>query len=114
MNEDSPHVAKVGDLNLPPKTTAAQDAVGIGQRKINVVWEYTQTFIAGSVVTVILFVAARIVISAIGPEATEKQASFANSAFIFLTGIANLVIGFYFGRTNHTRIGGVGEKEGHR
>lgn len=36
-------------------------------------------------------------------------------AFVFLYGIANLVIGFYFGRTNHQRVGGPGgDKAGSR
>jgi hypothetical protein len=33
------------------------------------------------------------------------------AGMLFLTGIANLVIGFYFGRTNHERVGGVGHGE---
>jgi hypothetical protein len=30
------------------------------------------------------------------------------AAIVFLFGVANLVTGFYFGRTNHQRSGGVG------
>jgi cobalamin synthase len=30
------------------------------------------------------------------------------AAVVFLFGVANLVTGFYFGRTNHQRSGGVG------
>ncbi len=71
-----------------------------GQRRINVVWEYTQAFIAGMVVTTVLFVAAWT--SMRGGEAQKL------AAFVFLTGVANLVIGFYFGRTNHQRVGGIG------
>lgn len=112
MNEPLPKPqAQVGDLNTAPETTAAQDLVQAGQRRINLVWEFTQTFIAGAVVTTILYVAAKMVLAAIGHDATEKQVAFANLAFVFLTGVANLVIGFYFGRTNHQRIGGVSQQQ---
>ena len=39
-----------------------------------------------------------------GSDATAQKVA----AFVFLTGVANLVIGFYFGRTNHQRTGGIG------
>lgn len=79
-----------------------------GQRRINLLWEVTQALIAGGVVTTILYVSAKMVLAALGGPATEKQVAFANLAFVFLTGVANLVIGFYFGRTNHARTGGIG------
>ena len=71
-----------------------------GQRRINLIWEYTQAFIAGMVVTTVLLVSAWQSIK--GAEALKI------AAYGFLIGVANLVIGFYFGRTNHQRVGGIG------
>lgn len=59
------------------------------QRRLNMIWEYTQAAIAVSVVAANLMFA--FVVSAGGSRLLE-------SAFF-------LVIGFYFGRTNHARIG---------
>lgn len=73
-----------------------------GQRAINRIWEYTQSFIAISVTIVTLAVSAMIVIRR-HPE-TEPTAISLLSNSLFL------VIGFYFGRTNHTRQGGIGIK----
>jgi hypothetical protein len=78
-----------------------------GQRRINVIWEYTQAFIAATVVTTVLAVSAVLSVKGDGGERV--------AAFVFMTGVANLVIGFYFGRTNHQRVGGIGggrESEG--
>lgn len=36
------------------------------------------------------------------------------AAVVFLFGVANLVTGFYFGRTNHQRTGGIGPNSGTR
>ncbi len=85
------------------KSAGSRDEVALrsaGQRRINVIWEYTQAFIAGMVVTTVLLVSAYQTIS--GAEAIKI------AAFGFLIGVANLVIGFYFGRTNHQRVGGIG------
>ena len=74
-----------------------------GQRRVNLLWEYTQAGIAGLVTTTVLLCTGYLVIA--GVE-TMKTAAFG-----FLVGIANLVIGFYFGRTNHQRTGGIGANE---
>lgn len=69
------------------------------QRRVNLMWEVTQAVIAVSVCEAVLYVA---VINALNDPA--------GAAFVLLAGLANLVIGFYFGRTNHTRTGGTGER----
>jgi len=84
--------------------TAQQDETTLhtaGQRRINSVWEYTQALIAGAVVTTGLYVSARLALLALSrdPSAT----GIAAGAFVFLTSSFSLVVGFYFGRTNHTR-----------
>ncbi len=72
-----------------------------GQRKVNLVWEYTQTAIALLVVTATMGVAIYVTVAG----KSEGQIPMVISGAFFL------VTGFYFGRTNHARIGGVGAKE---
>ncbi len=86
------------------------DRVSHGQRRINLLWERTQAIIALSVVEVSLAVGAVMILrdagGLTGPGTTAGSPG--SLAFVFLASVANLVIGFYFGRTNHQRIGGVG------
>jgi hypothetical protein len=85
---------------LPPKTTAQEDLIHAGQRKVNLVWEYTQAFVAGFVVASNMIVA---VAQGLGfAREVQFPSILANSLF--------LVVGFYFSRTNHAAIGGVGAK----
>lgn len=65
------------------------------QRRISGIWERTQQIIALAVVFSGLIVAAVIALRSDNP-----------AAFVFLSSVCNLVIGFYFGRTNHQRVGG--------
>lgn len=87
--------------SIPPTTTVQQDLTTAGQRKINVVWEYTQSFVAIIVVLANMTVGVRQGLAASG-EKMEFPGVLSSSLF--------LVIGFYFSRTNHAAIGGVGEK----
>ena len=73
-----------------------------GQRRVNLIWEVTQSVIALSVTITTLIASARL---AIGDQAGD-------AAFLLLSNAFFLVIGFYFGRTNHTRTGGVAPWEG--
>lgn len=117
MADDSPapsqtaKPAQVGDLNIAPKTTAEQDTSTRGQRRVNLIWETMQALIAGSVVGCALFVSGRLALMVIIPEATKEQAATASTAFMLISNMVSLIIGFYFGRTNHTRSGGVGAGE---
>lgn len=65
-------------------------------QKINMVWEYTQAYVAVLVITSVLGSSVYIAI-------TTAEDSKRNVALSFMIGLANLVAGFYFGRTNHTR-----------
>jgi hypothetical protein len=74
-----------------------------GQRAINLLWETTQMRVAlsftwGSLV-------AAIGLGVFGKWLGSPDLQLA--AVVFLFGVANLVTGFYFGRTNHARTGGV-------
>jgi hypothetical protein len=71
-----------------------------GQRRVNILWEITQALIAVSVSATTLFVAATLAI---------RQDLM--GAFLLLSNAFFLVVGFYFGRTNHQKSGGVGGNE---
>lgn len=98
MNDDStkPAAAKVGDKNIAPNTTAAEDLMTVGQRRINLIWESTQAFVAVSVTVATLYVSARLALTG-GTDAP----------FILLSNTFFLVIGTYISRSNHNKIGGV-------
>jgi len=68
-----------------------------GQRRINVIWEITQAAIAIMVTSTTLYVSAALSLAGEG-----------TAAFLLISNAFFLVIGFYFGRTNHARTGGVG------
>ena len=72
-----------------------------GQRRINIIWEMTQSLIAIAVVITFLYVTTKMII----------KSDMNDIAFIVLSNIVALVIGFYFGRTNHAKIGGVGPNQ---
>jgi len=78
--------------SLPPSTTVQEDMSTAGQRRINMVWEFTQAVIALTVTIALVYVS----INKIDSEEL-KNAFF-------------LIIGFYFSRTNHAAIGGIGKK----
>jgi cobalamin synthase len=103
--EDTPHPS------LPPTTTAQQDLTKAGQRQINLIWENTQMRVALSVIWTALLVAA--ILATMGKFLGSPDLQLAAVVFVF--GVANLVTGFYFGRTNHQRSGGIdGDKAGDR
>lgn len=78
--------------NVSPTTTAEQNLRTASQRKINFVWEYTQAAIA------LLIVVANVVyVFVILFVPNPPMAAILTNAFF-------LVVGFYFGRTNHARL----------
>lgn len=74
------------------------------QRLINLVWETTQRQVALAVIGGALMVAGSLAVFGRWLGSADLQLA----AVVFLFGVANLVTGFYFGRTNHARVGGVG------
>jgi cobalamin synthase len=86
-------------------TTANIDAQILktaGQRRINIVWEVTQAIIALGVIGVTLYV------NAVTAIFITKFIEIQSSALMQLNVMAAIITGFYFGRTNHQRVGGVG------
>lgn len=87
----------VHPASLPSTTTLQQDLTFAGQRKVNLIWEYTQSGIA---ITVVFFT----MIAGVYAMIYSKDIpSIISVAF-------GMVTGFYFSRTNHAAIGGVGKK----
>jgi hypothetical protein len=81
------------------------------QQRISGIWETTQRFIAVAVVADALFVVSVLVLTPtllglMGRVADDAGKTAAVGGLLFLTAVSNLVIGFYFGRTNHQRVGG--------
>lgn len=84
--------SRVDSSSIPPRTTFQEDLTVAGQRRINLIWEITQAMIAVSITFAIIY-------SSINTIDT-----------VVLTNAFFLIIGFYFSRTNHAQIGGIGEK----
>ena len=86
-------------LPRSPTTTLQQDITTESQRKVNLIWEFTQATVA------IMVVAANI--------AVWLRTSFSKSTVPIPEGLSNalfLIVGFYFSRTDHAAIGGIGPK----
>jgi cobalamin synthase len=82
-----------------------------GQRQVNMIWENTQMRVALSVIWASLTVSGLLAVFGKWLGTVDMQLA----AVVFLFGVANLVTGFYFGRTNHQRTGGIGgDTAGHR
>jgi hypothetical protein len=75
---------------MPVDTTTEESRYTASQRRINLIWETTQAIIAVAVVAANVWAA----------FALPAQNGLLANAFF-------LVIGFYFGRTNHARAGGM-------
>lgn len=75
------------------KEAAALTAAG--QRRINLIWEYTQSIIAVTITFARIY-------AALWPPLGAGSEALSNAFF--------LIVGFYFSRTNHAAIGGVGAK----
>jgi len=90
-------------MSLAPTTTSEQDLRTAGQRSINLLWETTQRNIALFIISITSLIAAFIVVRGMMVESTSDGLVVA--AFTLLSSLCSLVVGFYFGRTNHARIG---------
>lgn len=96
--------------SLAPATTLEDDIRTAGQRIINLIWETTQRNIAYVVISVALFadvltvmVGSYAILNDIVPSAVIV--AIGTGALMQLNTMAGIVLGFYFGRTNHARVG---------
>jgi hypothetical protein len=78
--------------SLAPDTTLQQDITTAGQRRVNLIWEYTQAGIAIGITAAIIFC-----------SITKIDSQEIRNAWF-------LIVGFYFSRTNHAQIGSIGQK----
>jgi len=85
------------DPSVPANTTFQQDLTFAGQRQINLIWERTQSGIAVCVVVVTMIASVLAMI---------RDVMIPNLIAVAF----GTVIGFYFSRTNHAAIGGVGRR----
>lgn len=84
------HIVNKGEgKTLAPKTTEQDDLVTSGQRRVNLIWEFTQAIIAISITWAIVY------------------CSINNLEKDVLTNAFFLIVSMYFVRTNHKLIGGV-------
>lgn len=99
-------------LTLPPTTTEQEDIVSAGQRTINLIWETTQSKIALRVIAadLIICIALPVAVLVLRIDITVNQLAVITLCVQPLSLITGIVIGFYFSRTNHSAIGGVGKK----
>lgn len=92
-----------GNVVASPTKTQEDERVSAGQRTVNLIWESTQMKIALSVIWASLIVSGALAVTGKLLGTPDIQLA----AVVFLFGVANLVTGFYFGRTNHTKVGGI-------
>lgn len=76
--------------SVPPTTTAEEDLKTLGQRRVNILWECTQAAVAIGMIVLKTYMVVR--------HLEDKTVDAA-----LMT-----ILGMYFQRTNHTRVGGVG------
>jgi hypothetical protein len=74
-----------------------------GQRRVNLIWEYTQSFVTVAVVLTNMIVAAVGAIRGDMTSAVDRHPVILSSSLF-------LILGFYYSRTNHAAIGGIGSK----
>lgn len=86
---------------LQATTTSEQDLKSQGQRALNMLWERTQAVIALEIVNAAIIFA----FVSLWTKPNEAASYFFVSAF-------SLVVGFYFSRVNHARIGDEPNKPG--
>lgn len=93
---DPASIAPLIPKSIAPATTAEEDRHTASQRKVNQVWEFTQATIAVFMTVTVCIIMLLMVWR--GEYSISLQ--FLSAAFF-------LIIGFYFGRTNHENVSGM-------
>lgn len=106
-------VIKGEGVTLTPTTTEEEDATTAGQRKVNLIWEDTQRWIALMVVGAGVFINSVIIIIVVllNKEVSTTQLALISISLQFINLTTGIVIGFYFSRTNHTAKSGIGPQK---
>jgi formate/nitrite transporter FocA (FNT family) len=97
-----------------PTTTAEQDRKTASQRRVNIIWEVEQAIIANVFICTSAGIAVWMIYRGLQVPLEAQVLAMATAAFIFLTNTVSTVVGFYFGRTNHEKSGGIGGDEAGR
>lgn len=99
---------QTSDPSVPARTTFQEDLTFAGQRTVNLMWETTQGDISKYVILGAMAINGSVLILSmvLSKDLTAAQAL----ALGFVNSLATGVVSFYFSRTNHTQIGGVGSK----
>ncbi len=92
---EADHSTATADATALTRTSDAEILAVTRHQAINLIWERNQRNIA--LLTVVMAEGVAVYLALAG------HGGAADRAFQFLTNSALLVIGFYFGRTNHTR-----------
>jgi|SRR6185369_14871019 len=87
--------------SLPPTTTEQEDLVVERQTRVNLIWEFTQATIAVMVVACTMWAGGLVVYR---DSSEDHIPTILSVAF-------GMITGFYFSRTNHAAIGGIGAKK---
>lgn len=101
---ETPLVVVSATTDNPPAqatTTSEQDRHSKGQRSVNMIWEVNQAVLSMCIVGMTLYVDMRIALGDV--EISPNRLA----SLMQLNVMAGIVIGFYFGRTNHQNVGGV-------
>ena len=106
--------ARVASTVAAPTTSAEQDRKTASQRRVNIIWEVEQALIANVFITAAASIAVWMIYKGLQTPTDAQILAMATAAFIFLTNTVSTVVGFYFGRTNHEKSGGVGGDEAGR
>lgn len=93
---------------LPSTTTPEQDRTTQGQRDTSMMWERNQGWITKVVISGSVIVAG--MLSIFGHLLGAAPLQLPAAMFLFQS--SGVVMGFYFGRTNHTKVGGTGDTHG--
>lgn len=117
--------ARLVDDRLPPETfapptsTLEDSKVVEAQRETSRMWETTQMkiaiwaviggFVVNALVTTVMLV---VVLAKIARAESVSSLEFAILMTVLgnISGTSGIIIGFYFSRTNHTKVGGTGYK----
>ena len=83
----------ISNSAVAPTTTVEENLHTASQRRVNIIWEITQASIAVAITLAKIYTSIVVVNNPSGSE------TLSNAFF--------LIVGFYFGRTNHQMIGGV-------
>lgn len=98
------------EVRRPSTTTDEQDRTTAGQRETSWLWETTQRQIALCVIVGTIIIDGLAILI---PLITGRDLSTSVALTLgFVNSLATGVTSFYFSRSNHTKVGGVGDTAG--